>query len=110
MSIRCSERVLHDVPGWEFNRSRSIGQMIRDARDHGVMPDMDTVQAAFDDDGEVSVDVFANPRTDPMDLLNEGLIKERSAMVSAVSKTDKGTDTVAKSDANGAAKTGADAE
>lgn len=68
---------------WPFQPARSLGQMIRDARDHGVMPEMDTVQAAFDDDKEVGVDPFANPCTDRMDLMDAGLVKEAAAMAAS---------------------------
>lgn len=70
MSRRCLKKggfsIHHD--DWTFGQGRSIGQMVREARETGVMPDMTSIEGAFDDDSETGVDPYGNPRTDPMDL------------------------------------------
>lgn len=83
MKPRSTSGIVGNKP-LNFQPARSLGQMIRDARDHGVMPEMDTVQAAFDDDKEVGVDPFANPCTDRMDLMDAGLVKEAAAMAASI--------------------------
>lgn len=83
MNPRSTSGIVGNKP-LNFQAARSLGQMIRDARDHGVMPEMDTVQAAFDDDKEVGVDPFANPCTDRMDLMDAGLVKEAAAMAASI--------------------------
>lgn len=59
---------------------RTIGEMVRQARDEGVLPDMDTVPGAFDDDGEQTVDPHSDPRTDPMELLEAGQLSNLAAL------------------------------
>lgn len=79
-----SKDFIKSHPRWTFQSARSLGEMIRDARDHGVVPEMDVVQAAFDDDKEIGVDPFSNPCTDRMDLMDAGLVKEAAAMSASI--------------------------
>lgn len=83
MSRRCN------IPGkkfvqirnpWVRFQHRTIGEMVRQAREDGVLPDMDSTEGAFDEDKDGTIDPYANPTTDPMDLMNEGLLAETAAM------------------------------
>lgn len=59
---------------------RTIGEMVRQARDEGVLPDMDTVPGAFDDDEDMSIDPHSNPRTDPMEILEASEMTRLSSL------------------------------
>lgn len=71
MSIRCNTNLVRNNDEWPSFEHRTIGQMVRDARDFGVLPEMEDVQGAFDDSDSNEVDPFANPRSDRFDLYEQ---------------------------------------
>ncbi len=83
MSRRCNlqgKRFVQIRNPWVRFQHRTIGEMVRQAREDGVLPDMDSTEGAFDEDKDANIDPYANPTTDPMDLMNEGLLTETAAM------------------------------
>lgn len=73
--------------------ARSIGEIVREAREYGVLPDLASAPCANDDDDPNNVDPYANARVDPMELAQIGIGEANVAVINAnASSLNKITD------------------